>query len=238
MLCFQMTDFNRCTVRPGDVFGRLTVQSLIKMPNGTTGAKVICCCGVHCEVYVRNLKSGTTRSCGCLRKDRTKESRTSHGCTGKAELGIYLEMVNRCKNKDSKSYRDHGSRGITVCDRWLEPDGKGFLNFLEDMGERPSKEYSIDRIDVNSGCYPENCRWADICTQAYNKRRRQDNTSGRTGVYWHKPTNKWVAIIRVSGKQKHLGSFDSFELAVKAREKAELDIYGELKPEAKEYLSE
>jgi hypothetical protein len=56
-----------------------------------------------------------------------------------------------------------------MCDRWLEPDGRGFLNFLEDMGPRP-KGTSLDRIDGSGDYTPENCRWATEQEQKANRR--------------------------------------------------------------------
>lgn len=56
-------------------------------------------------------------------------------------------------------------RGISVCDHWME-----FVNFLADMGEPPTDSHSIDRIDVNKGYYPENCKWSTQKEQVRNTR--------------------------------------------------------------------
>lgn len=76
-------------------------------------------------------------------------------------------MLSRCTNPQSKSFKDYGGRGITVCERWSE-----FLNFYADMGQRPSPKHSIDRIDNERGYEPGNCRWETRQVQNLNRRLR------------------------------------------------------------------
>ena len=87
-------------------------------------------------------------------------------------------MLGRCGNPNDSAFKDYGGRGITVCDRWKE----SFENFLADMGERPSLEYSIDRIDVNGNYTPENCRWATSKEQARNRRDNRALNGGGSGT--------------------------------------------------------
>jgi len=77
-------------------------------------------------------------------------------------------MKDRCYNPTTEGYKDYGERGIKVCDRWLGL--RGFDAFCEDMGKRPSKKHSIDRIDVNGDYTPNNCRWATMKQQCRNRR--------------------------------------------------------------------
>lgn len=75
-------------------------------------------------------------------------------------------MHERCEDVRNASYPLYGAKGIKVCERWGD-----FLNFLEDMGERPSREFSIDRIDPKGNYEPTNCRWL---TRSEQNARRAD----------------------------------------------------------------
>lgn len=81
---------------------------------------------------------------------------------------IWDGMKGRCYTKSNKNYKNYGASGITVCDRWLGKNG--YENFCKDMGPRPGKEYSIDRIDGNKGYSPDNCRWATAKEQVLNQK--------------------------------------------------------------------
>lgn len=130
--------------------------------------------------------------------------------------GTWAKMRQRCENPNFKNYSYYGGRGITVCDRW-QPENNGFANFLEDMGEKPTPKHSIDRIDNDGNYEPSNCRWATMTEQSHNRRMNSKNTSGVTGIYWHKKAQKWEAAITVNYKKIYLGIFETKEEAVKAR---------------------
>jgi len=122
-------------------------------------------------------------------------------------------MLARCRNKNIENYKYYGGRGIKVCDRWAGEGG--FTHFVEDMGDRP-KGYQLDRIDVNKGYEPTNCRWVNKYEQMWNTTHCSDTP----GVGWHKQRQKWRARIKINGKEKSLGLFNTKEDALKARDKA------------------
>lgn len=155
----------------GSKFGRLVVTSHAGVDKrNKTLYNTICECGVNVIAYATELRSGHTKSCGCLRSELSSKRMTTHGATKNykisKEFSTWCSIKQRCLDKNSKSYENYGGRGIKICDRWLN----SFENFLNDMGEKPSNKHSIDRIDVNGNYEPNNCRWATQKEQMRNVR--------------------------------------------------------------------
>lgn len=210
----------------GKVFGRLKVLRRVEDVEEPSGKlrpmyECICSCGNLKNIRSSSLRSGATKSCGCLSVDTARKVSTTHGLSSSSTYRSYRHMLERCSNPKEAGFEDYGGRGITVCDRWVE----SFENFLEDMGVKP-ENHVIDRIDPDGNYCPNNCRWVDRNTSSYNTRMQKTNTTGRTGVYWFKRVSKWIAAIHYNNKQIHLGYFSEFRDAVKARESAEIKYYG------------
>lgn len=151
-----------------------------------------------------------------------------------SELNSHRNMIQRCNNSKSKSYKDYGGRGVTVCDRWT--GSGGFSRFLEDMGPKPDKSYQIDRIDSSLGYSPENCRWVTQIDNLKNRRSSEKyncSNPGGSGVGFRNDRNKWRARLTIKeiGFYEAIGHFDTKEEALAAIEKRkeELKVSGVLK---------
>jgi len=152
----------------GKRFCRLLV---ISTAGKSKGGKIMwmckCDCGEIKPIAGHHLRSGATKSCGCLDREKAIERFTTHGEAHKTrEWQTWVNIRNRCYNKNNISYPNYGARGITVCDRWLE----SYENFLDDMGRCPGG-CTIDRIDNDKGYSPSNCKWSTRAEQMRNTRR-------------------------------------------------------------------
>src|SRR5262249_3821224 len=81
------------------------------------------------------------------------------------EYNVWHGMRGRCYDPNNSQYARYGGRGIRVCERWRDD----FMAFLSDMGPRPSRAYTLDRLDNDRDYALENCRWATRYQQAHNR---------------------------------------------------------------------
>lgn len=153
----------------GQTFGKLTVVELSTEKFNRRGKRYICSCECGNTTTVRAdfLKTGNTRSCGCmLSKFIPVRGKEKHGLTRSKEYGVYNGMKSRCYNPNHKAYTNYGGRGIKVCDRWLN----SFVAFYEDMGDKPDG-LTLDRIDNDGDYGPDNCKWSTYSEQNINRRK-------------------------------------------------------------------
>lgn len=150
----------------GKSFGRWLVGDEVVTGKYSKAYRCSCTCGGSKLVNRYQLTSGASKSCGCLKSELTTARSTKHGGTGHDLWRTYTSMKNRCNNPKYSEYHLYGGRGIKVCQRWEE----SFANFLEDMGDRPSKDHQLDRKDNELGYCKDNCRWVTALEQVQNRR--------------------------------------------------------------------
>lgn len=160
----------------GKRFNRLVAKEPVGQDAGGNWRwKCICDCGSITTVKYTNLSRGTSKSCGCLAKERSSVRATTHGMANTPTYRSWMSMKRRCLDSSAPNFANYGGRGIQVCTRWLI-----FENFLADMGIRP-ENHTLDRIDNAAHYTPENCRWADDVTQHRNTRANVNLTyKGKT----------------------------------------------------------
>lgn len=234
----------KCTDLVGRKFGRLLVIERAEnyiSPKGKKESrwKCVCSCKNKTEIIVKRscLIHGYTQSCGCLQKEKAGEyckknkksyndyevqedyviMYTSKGEPFLVDLDDFWKVRDICWHKNHKGYLvgcgENGKelrlhRLVTNCPDGLMPDHKGGVETRYD-----NRKNNL-RIATNE----ENC---------HNQKIRKNNSSGVTGVYWHKKTQKWQASICVSGNTIYLGLYNSFSDAVDARKRAEKEYYKE-----------
>jgi hypothetical protein len=160
----------KANYEPGYMFGNLEFINEDFHEKEVTGyqkyrkAVILCFCGRKFITRISGLLNNTTKSCGCIQKDIVRKRLMRHNMSDTSEYKTWEGMKRRCLNPDYKFYKNYGGRGITICEEWLD-----FRNFIKDMGKKPFKEYSLDRINNDLGYFKENCRWTTREQQDRNK---------------------------------------------------------------------
>lgn len=181
----------------GTKIGRLTV---VAKSSERSGKSIMwhchCLCGnTSAVIAARDLLHGNRKGCGAC-KD------TDHPL-----YRIWRGIIIRCEDPNSPSYKDYGGRGIKICERWRNE----FLFFVQDVGERKSIFFSLDRKDVNGNYEPGNVRWADAVDQANNKREQSHGLDEEQIIYAYRSKEEIGEIA------KNLGVSEKTVRNIKAR---------------------
>ena len=159
----------------GEKYGRLTVTGLVSpIGKGANRSyfRVECECGRQLNVRGGDLRSGNTKSCGCISAENIskladkyirKYEITNHPLTV-----IYYGMISRCYSSRRAGYKDYGGRGIKVCDEWKN-NRDAFVKWCLSHGYQEGLE--IDRKDNDNNYTPDNCRFVTHRENSHNTRR-------------------------------------------------------------------
>lgn len=199
-------------MKAGRRYGRLVVSDRFeKRSNGKRYWFCQCDYGNKKWVPANSLSStrnyNVTQSCGCLRKEKTKQMSFKHGLSNSPEFVVWCNMLRRCYNPKDASFSNYGARSKKVCEAWR----LAFKTFFDDMGARPSKKHSIDRVDntLHYSCglceeykqnnWPKNCAWKTSKEQNNNRRDNRlltlaDKTL--TLAQWEQATGILQSVIR------------------------------------------
>lgn len=200
----------------GEVYGRLTITGDAPYRGKDRRVFVRCECGNTKDILLGSLRNGDSTSCGCY----LQEVITKHGDASSRLYKIYKGMLNRCLLPTMTSFHNYGGRGITVCPEWRSSYA-AFREWAHSSGYDDT--LSIDRINVNGNYEPNNCRWIPVGNQQRNKQAIKNTSSNYVGVSLCKQTGKWIAMIKVCGKQKNLGRYPTEIEAAKARDQYIVD---------------
>lgn len=178
--CLQR-DTASSTMKKGDLIGQRFANLYVKewipvRERKQSKFPYLCMCDCGNITYAKrnDLVTGNKKSCGCIHDNYSHQSKIIHYTHGKSYTRLYRVwsiIKDRCDNPNSKNYANYGGRGITLCDEWY--DFETFEKWAYDNGFDPNlkgSQCSIDRIDVNKGYSPNNCRWTDAKTQRINQR--------------------------------------------------------------------
>lgn len=164
----------------GQSFGRWTVLCREGTKDREATWRCQCSCRGNESIRVvkgSELRSGKSRSCGCIRNENLSTKKTIHGMSDTRLYKMWKNIKTRCYDKNDKSFINYGGRGVQMCDSWKN----SFESFAEwALSNGYSDALSIERVDVNGGYSPDNCTFITVPEQARNRRNTLLTVNGVT----------------------------------------------------------
>lgn len=180
----------------GQKIGRLTVVEYLGLRKRGDGRnfswfRCICDCGNECEKKGTALKTRKVNSCGCLRREISRNKADYHGHSHTKLYGVWQAMKSRCNKQSDPAYHNYGGRGIGYAPEW--DDYMTFHRWAYENGYKQDSGLTLERNDVNGDYTPANCCWADRKRQSNNKRNNLNFTiNGETHTL-----AEWCEIYKV-----------------------------------------
>lgn len=211
-----------------DHYGELTVLRFAGVnKRGSAYWDCSCSCGNTITTSSQSLRAGAVKSCGHISldkaSDRMRVMSKTHGASNEPWYSNYTSMIQRTTKPKTVQYHEYRERHPNIT-KWIEPEWvEDPWAFYKEIGDKPSKEYSIDRIDNEKGYVKGNMRWATWLQQANNKSLQARSNSGFVGVrLLEAGTNKravpvYQASITHDNKSWLIGHYDDIEDAKIAR---------------------
>lgn len=191
----------------GNKYDKLLILSEVESKvYGHRQYRCLCDCGKEHIVTRNNILRGISKQCkSCSQSQKTATNTTVNVKGNRLTYNSWRSMLLRCNEIDRYKH-------VKICDEWREPI-TGFLKFLEEMGPRPAKEYTLDRIDSKGHYHKGNCRWATAGIQNHNKGKKcTAKTSSFIGVSLGK--TMWTMQFMYSGMRFHESFYNEADAAV------------------------
>lgn len=151
----------------GEKYNYLTIIEETRNEKSQIICKCQCVCGNYSNVPYYKLKTNRIKSCGCKKNELISKGVSKHNGRNTLLYSKWSGIKRRCYNKNDSHYKEYGGRGITMCKEWRNDFAK-FRTWAIKNGYK--KGLSIERIDINKGYEPSNCKWIKLEKQAENKR--------------------------------------------------------------------
>lgn len=235
----------------GQKFGRLTVirqgKNIVSPTTNRSYVAWLCLCDCQLKLPTErqklklitgeSLRSGKIKSCGCLHQETARENGKKakkynvYDVSGNYGIGWtintnaefyfdledYDKIKNYCWNESTSGYIETVYKNKRL---GMHRIIMGVVKFEDQVDHI----HGTDSIKDNR---KNNLRIVNNSQNQMNKQIQQNNTSGVTGVFFHRVTNKWAVQININGKQTYLGEYEDFDEAVKIRKEAEEKYFGE-----------